>query len=212
VIVFLFVPTNLWALSSLEYDARLCSASIVVLEADIQKQLRLDTPETQKRWLYQRNSGSLSTLAWLCRRYAALHKLDGLQTRNKIEQLKNKVVAKDWVSVWNDLTALVNLMPLEIKSLKPENASADAIVEGGKIYSTYCSACHSRSTPDAIPPIFSLTEMARDLLAKEFIARMIIGVHGTPEIALQNPLSDADISAMYAYLRQKPPTVNDYPD
>lgn len=194
------MSANAWALNVVEYDARLCSAGIVVLGADIQKKLQPTTPENQDFWLQERINGSLSTLPWLCRRYAELHKLDAVKLRKNFEQLKNSVVEKDWREVQQQLPVLSNLSPLDVRHLKPGNASESARLEGGQIYSRYCKACHFRSMPGATPPVFSLSDMARNLPEKEFIARMIVGVHGTPEIALQNPLSDRDISGIFAYL------------
>ncbi len=195
------VPTSAWALDAMEYDARLCSSGIVVLGADLRKQLQPATPDKQKLWLKERINGTLSTLIWLCRRYAELHHLDAMEMRSSIEQLKNKFAAKDWAAVQQKLSVISNLSPLRIEHLKPGNASEAARIDGGKIYSRYCMSCHLRSMPEATPPVFSLSDMARNLPEKEFIARMIVGVHGTQEIALQNPLSDRDISGMFAYLR-----------
>lgn len=200
----LAIPASAWALNAIEYDARLCSAGIVVLSADLHKKLQPTTPPNQQRWLQGRINGTLSTLHWLCRRYAEVYKLDALEMRSNIEQLKASMVAKNWGEAQQQLSVIADLSPIEIESLRPENASESARLEAGQIYSRYCMSCHFRSMPEATPPIFSLSSMARKLPEKEFIARMIVGVHGTPEIALQNPLSDDDISGMFAYLLTAP--------
>jgi cytochrome c5 len=198
------IPASAQALNAIEYDARLCSAGIVVLGADIEKKLLSTTPENQGFWLQERINGTLATLPWLCRRYAEFNKLDALEMRRNLEQLKDSVVAKDWGEVRHRLVVVSNLSPLEIRNLKPGDASESARLEGEQIYSRYCKACHFRPMPGTTPPIFSLSDMARSLPENEFIARMIVGVHGTPEIALQNPLSDGDISGMFAYLLTRP--------
>jgi mono/diheme cytochrome c family protein len=202
--ILLTIPAGAWALNAIEYDARLCSAGIVVLGADIEKKLLSTTPENQGLWLQERINGTLSTLPWLCRRYAELNKLDALEMRLSLEQLKHSVAEKNWGEVRKRLVVVSNLSPLKTRNLKPGNASESAHLEGEQIYSRYCKACHFRPLPGATPPIFSLSGMARNLPEKEFIARMIVGVHGTPEISLQNPLSDGDISGMFAYLLTLP--------
>ena len=106
------MPASAWALNAIEYDARLCSAGIVVLGADIEKKLEPTTPENQSLWLQERINGTLSTLPWLCRRYAELNKLDALEMRRNLEQLKNSVAAKDWGEVRKQLAVVSNLSPL----------------------------------------------------------------------------------------------------
>ena len=42
--------------------------------------------------------------------------------------------------------------------------------------------------------------MARDLPPEEFFARMLLGVRGTPDIGLSNPLTTLEIGAMTRFL------------
>ena len=81
---------------------------------------------------------------------------------------------------------------------------AEIMDDGESIYTRYCHGCHVVSNPRQTPPVYSLAGMANHLPAKEFIARMITGVHGTAEIRLRNPLSDGDIRGIYAYLLTLP--------
>jgi len=91
-------------------------------------------------------------------------------------------------------------MPLSLKGLKAEEAKTESINTGKELYKSYCQACHKQPDLNQARPAYSLFKMAKALSNKEFIARMVVGVHGTPEIALQNPLTDDDISGMYNYL------------
>lgn len=72
---------------------------------------------------------------------------------------------------------------------------------GGRIYQRYCAGCHTHPDRTAENPADSLFAMAQRQPLNEFLARMLVGVHGTPEISLRNPLSDRDIAGMTAYLR-----------
>ena len=185
------------AIGSQEYDARLCSAELIVLEGDLKKFLKQSTPAKQREGYKQRMAGALGTLNWLCRQYAALHDIDSSKLQFDIKQLQGAFKEKNWNRSKQLLSLLIPQMPLSIKGLKPEDASTEAIQTGKGIYKSYCQACHKQADFTQARPAYSLFKMAKNLTQKEFIARMIVGVHGTPEIALQNPLTDDDIAGMY---------------
>ena len=188
------------AIDSQEYDARLCSAELVVLKGDLQRFLNPSTPTKQREGYQQRMAGALGTLNWLCRQYASLHDIDSHKLQLDIKQLQGTFKEKNWNRSKQILRHLIAQMPLSTKGLKPEEASKEAIQTGKEIYKSYCQACHRQAELRQARPAYSLFKMAKNLTQKEFIARMIVGVHGTPEIALQNPLTDDDIAGMYHYL------------
>ena len=188
------------AIDSQEYDARLCSAELIVLEGDLKKFLKKSTSAKQRDGYKQRIAGALGTLNWLCRQYAALHDIDSSKLQLDIKQLQGAFKEKNWNRSKQLLSLLIPQMPLSIKGLKPEEASTEAFRTGKEIYKSYCQACHIQADLTQARPAYSLFKMAKSLTQKEFIARMIVGVHGTPEIALQNPLTDDDIAGMYRYL------------
>ena len=187
-------------MDSQTYDARLCSAELIVLEGDLQQFLKQSTPDKQREGYKQRIAGALGTLNWLCRQYAALHDIDSSKLQNDIKQLQDDLKDKNWNRSKQLLSLLIVQIPLSIKGLKPEEASTEAIRTGKEIYKGYCQACHIQADLTQARPAYSLFNMAKNLTQKEFIARMIVGVHGTPQIALQNPLTDDDIAGMYRYL------------
>lgn len=196
-------------MDSKEYDARLCSAELIVLEGDLKKYLKPSTPAIQQEGLQQRMAGALGSLNWLCRQYAALHNFDSSELQLGIKQLRVAFKDKSWNRSKQILSFLVEKMPLSLQGLRPNDSNEVAIQTGKEIYISYCQACHLQSKQDIEAkanqqrPAYSLVEMAKELTQKEFIARMIVGVHGTSEIALQNPLTDDDISGMYHFLLAK---------
>ena len=187
-------------MDSQTYDARLCSAELIVLEGDLQQFLKQSTPAKQREGYKQRMTGALGTLNWLCRQYASLHDIDSNKLQFNVKQLHSSFKEKNWNRSKQLLSLLIPQMPLSIKGLNPEEASTEAIRTGKEIYKSYCQACHIQADLTKARPAYSLFNMAKNLTQKEFIARMIVGVHGTPEIALQNPLTDDDIAGMYHYL------------
>jgi len=196
------------ALDMQEYDARLCSAELIVLQADLRQLLLKTTPPQQQRGYQQRMAGMMGTLTWLCRRYAVLHGLSSSRIRLDMENLHTAFQVKKWYEFNQLLKNLTELMPLKpkgpLKNFKSENIPATLINTGKGIYLGYCTACHNQPDLNQPRPAYSLFKMAKGLSREEFIARMIVGVHGTPEIALQNPLSNEDIAGMFAYFLLKP--------
>ncbi|MFT7675146.1 MAG: hypothetical protein ACI845_003566 [Gammaproteobacteria bacterium] len=188
------------AQSSLEYDARLCAAGIVVLSADIRSLDSARLSEHERNWLNQRIDGQSGTLSWLCLRHASLNNINKNPVRRKFEILRSNISDQNWQEVSQIITDLGKIFPLHLATFKTENLSNEALKETANIYLKYCNGCHVNSRPEQDPPIYSLVSMAKTLPPTEFLARMIMGVHGTSEIALRNPLTDTDISGIYHYL------------
>lgn len=188
------------AMDSQKYDARLCSAQLVVIKGDLRQFLHESTSAQQKDGYKQRIAGALGTLNWLCRQYISLHELPPDKIPEQINELGTAIASKNWVKANQHLNRLIDQMPLSLQELHPGKAEAESIKVGREIYKSYCQACHHQPYLDQARPAYSLFKMAKQLSQQEFIARMIIGVHGTPEIALQNPLTDDDIAGMFAYL------------
>ena len=204
VIVAMFlVPSGTRASSPLEYDALLCTAEIIILQGDLRRLQLSSTPAHQRTGIQQRLASALGTLGWLCRRYASLHELDKTEAATAVNVLRNALKQHQYSLMQQKLEYLADLMPLSIQGYQASDATEQMRIEGGKIYQRYCVGCHTITDNESINPAFPLDEMARLLPAREFIARMIGGVKGTPEIALHNPLSKQDIAGMYAFLLQE---------
>ena len=194
------MPISASAIDSQEYDARLCSAQLIVFQGDLRQFLDQSTLAQHREGYRQRMTGALGTLNWLCRQYASLHKLSFDKFRIYINELQDTFNKENWNKTRQVLDTLIVQMPLSLNGLKPEEAKTEDIRTGKEIYKSYCQACHKQPDLYQARPAYSLFKMAKILTQKEFLARMIVGVHGTPEIALQNPLTDDDISGMYNYL------------
>ena len=72
--------------------------------------------------------------------------------------------------------------------------------EAGAVYRQLCHGCHVAAAPGAENPAEPLDRMARTLPRDEFLARMLLGIRGTPEIGLANPLTPFEIGAMTRFL------------
>jgi len=195
----LLASQGVTATDAQKYDARLCGAQLIVLQGDLKQLLKQSTIPKHKKGYRQRIAGALGTLNWLCRQYTDLYQLDSAKYQNDIKQLQGFVDDKQWEKAQLALPQLIDKLPLPLKGLRAEDATLKATSTGKEVYQIYCQACHKQADLNQERPAYSLFKMAKVLAEKEFIARMIVGVHGTPEIALQNPLTDDDIAGMSRY-------------
>ena len=191
----------------------LCPAELLVLQSDVRQYREVDnrSPEQnslEKIGLENRIRAALSTLAMICRRYpdtrqtgqtdhgandpdfmAGIRHLTTDFTGNRIERFESRI------------KTLIEQAPLPLQIFRIDREGSDDENQAGKIYRQYCHGCHSNTDPSSPNPARGLMDMARQLPENEFIARMWLGVKGTPEIGLSNPLTPLEIGAMRRYLR-----------
>lgn len=107
-----------------------------------------------------------------------------------------------------DLDDAIARFPIDRDAfLKPPPTPA-RISEARAIHQTYCAGCHDgagNGATDALLPARDLFLMARQGTADEFLARLINGVKGDATIKFANPLTDAQLGALWSYYRSKTP-------
>lgn len=206
--LFLIIPINAKELNSLQYDARLCSAQLLVIRGDLSRLQLDDTKHHHKTGLKQRIAGALGTLAWLCKQNSFEKDLDFAIYKKQIENIQYSFETEKWQILNTELTALVSKMPLNEDTFNFKQLSKNTLDTSISIYKHYCKACHDKPSSESKTPAYSLFEMVKQMPRNEFLARMIVGVHGTPKIALRNPLTDDDISGMTYYFEN---TASDNP-
>lgn len=184
----------------LAYDARLCAAELRIVEADLGLQENPDTRPIHRQGLDMRIRSALSTLPWLCRRYAALHGLDERAITTSVRKLRQSYLDGARALAKAELAGLIRIIPLEFGGLGADTDSGLQDSDTGRrIYHRYCASCHHNPATEVPAPAYSLFKSAAEQSPEEFIARMLGGVRGTHEIGLRNPLSDQDIAGMYVY-------------
>lgn len=184
-------------LTSLQYDARLCSAQLLVLKGDVKRLQLLDTQQHHKLGLIQRIAGALGTLGWLCRQHKQPTNL--LTIQNQINQIRSSFEIKHWQVLEKNLSELVTAIPLDVKKFSTKQLTKQSLNTSISIYKHYCQACHMNPSDKPETPAYSFFEMAKTMSNEEFLARMLVGVHGNPKIALRNPLTDEDITGLVTY-------------
>lgn len=192
------------AAASMELRARLlCPAELLVVRADARKHGEIAPGAPLARGLRNRISSTLATLPITCRRYAAAVSIpldDAQRFVARIRQLRVLFDAGDRTRLAEALDTLAARAPFVTTSFLRDRDGDEDEREAGAVYRQLCHGCHVAPMPDAENPAEPLDHMARNLPRDEFLARMLLGVRGTPEIGLANPLTPFEIGAMTRFL------------
>lgn len=173
-----------------------------ILAANARVLLSATTTSRQKHGLHVRMSSSLGTLRFLAREYLQTKQQSGNTLLHKIGTLRQAFNTSELQTFAIESRRLAQHYPVVLTGLRPSDASPRDISAGRRIYHQLCMACHEHPDTTQSNPAQDLFSMARAQPQREFIARLIAGVHGTPAIALRNPFSDAEIAGLAAYLTQ----------
>ena len=196
------------AAASTELRARLlCPAELLVVRADARKLDEIAPGAPLARGLRNRIASTLATLPVTCRRYAAVESIPFEDARRfiaRIRQLRELFVAGERTRFAESLDALTAEAPFATASFLRDRDGDEDEREAGAVYRQLCHGCHIATMPDAENPAEPLDAMARNLPRDEFLARMLLGVRGTPEIGLANPLTPFEIGAMTRFLLSGP--------
>lgn len=155
--------------------------------------------------LQLRIASSLGTLRFLAREYLQATHQPGKDMLQRIDALRLALRRGDWQSLARQSRLLANRYPLALTGLRPDDAGPRDISAGRHIYQHLCMGCHEHPDTSQAVPAPNLYEMVRAQPPREYLARLIGGVHGTPAVALRNPFSDQEIAGLAAYLLQKAP-------
>ena len=192
------------AVASKEVRARLlCPAELLVVRADARKHDAIDSGAPLARGLRNRIASTLATLPITCRRHAAAVSMpfdDAQRFVARIRQLRVRFDAGERSRFAEALDALVVQAPFVTTSFLRNRDGDEDEREAGVVYRELCHGCHVATAPGAENPAEPLDRMARTLPRDEFLARMLLGVRGTPEIGLANPLTPSEIGAMTRFL------------
>ena len=197
--LFLMNPSVAKELNSLQYDARLCSAQLLVIKGDLKRLQLAETKQHHKTGLKQRITGALGTIEWLCRQYSYSSHIDNSMHKESFNKVRLAFETANWHELHQHLDSLILAMPLTVNSFGFESLPKKTLTTSISIYKHYCQACHNQPNDKSETPAYSLFKMAERMSREELLARMLVGVHGTPIIALRNPLTDDDITGLVTY-------------
>ncbi|MGA7801584.1 MAG: cytochrome c, partial [Gammaproteobacteria bacterium] len=118
-----------------------------------------------------------------------------------LDRAEQALGTRDWKKAAASLSALCRAYPLRLSGLRPGDVGPAAVTAAGRSYQKRCAMCHRYAQPDSELPAPDLFRWSRSLGPRSFVARMIDGVHGTAFTSFENPLTDTEIAALYAYFR-----------
>ena len=184
-------------------DRSICPAELLVVRADARKYFEAESGAPLARGLRNRISAALATLSITCRRYAAATSMpfdDETEFVARIRQLRRWFGAGERMRFTEALDALTGRTPFPIAHFLHDRHGDQDERDAGAVYRQLCHGCHAAPMVGSENPAEPLDDMARSLPREEFFARMLLGVRGTPEIGLSNPLTASEIGAMRRFL------------
>ncbi len=186
-------------------DVRRLSAEIAVMKADGQ---RLTTPDLSKQHrdgVKARVLGGLAVLPLLIG--AARNDAPSLPVleKGRVEQIRSALSEGDDAAAIEGLSLLAARYPFDTARLLPPDDRPAAVERAKNLHRAYCASCHDTPNLDLSRPAWNLFALARRVPTAEMAARLVIGLRGDALTGLDNPLRNAEISALIAfYLEDKP--------
>ena len=193
---FCFIPAGVFAEGE---HARRAGAELLVLRGDVERLIRNEVSEQQRKGLRERILGGLSSLPLLLRTAA--------QEQGRKKPLAGAAAMRDLLERerLTELARRIELLsgdyPFRGTGILPANPTIQRISTARRLHKEYCAACHDSPYLETERPAFNLFSQARGTGLREFAARMIVGVRGDALTGLDNPLTDEEIASLIAFYR-----------
>jgi len=176
--------------------ARRLAAELLILRGDLGRLDEAGLSAQNRDGLRQRIAGALGLLPWLLRQSgdaAGAERLRAWQGRPLPEAAVRGVLAAE-------LDAEIAQHPIDTGAFLQPLPTPAHLREARAIHDAYCAGCHDgagNGAPDAALPSRDLFKMAQEEAANVFLARLVNGVKGDAMLHFANPLTDAQIGALW---------------
>ncbi len=183
--------------------ARRLAAELLILRGDLHRLDEAGLSAQNRDGLRRRIAGALGLLPWLLRQAgdaAGAERLRPWQGRGLGEAAVRGALAAE-------LDAAIAHHPSDTGPFLQSPPTPARLREARAIHDTYCAGCHDgagHGAPDAALPARDLFKMAQEEAANVFLARLVNGVKGDATLHFANPLTDAQIGALWALYRTAP--------
>jgi hypothetical protein len=181
--------------------SRRAATELLVLRGDIQKLTKNNLSGLHIKGLKDRIGGGLAGLEIMLR---LADQEAGKKPIDYIPDLNN--IRKSWgafnlTALADGLDRLQTIHPFAASGILPAKATISAMAAAKNLHEDLCAACHDEPDLEVPRPAFNLFKEAQQLPESEFAARMSVGVRGDRITGIDNPLTDAQISALISYYK-----------
>ena len=179
---------------------RALAAELLILRGDLGRLDVAGLSEQNRTGLRQRIAGALGLLPWLLRQAGD----EGTAEALRAWQRRPLAAAADRRALAAALDAAIARRPIDRAAYLAGARGPARLAEARAIHAAYCAACHDGTgdgAPDLSLPARDLFKMGRQETPDELLARLVNGVKGDATIHFANPLTDAQIGALWALYR-----------
>lgn len=181
--------------------ARQLAAELLIARGDLARLAdEPDLSRPNRDGLRQRIEGALGLLPWLLREAGDAQEAERLRAW----QQRPLADARDRIALSAEIDAAIARFPIDRDAFLDPSAAPAHMVEARAIHETYCAGCHDGAgdgAADLLLPARDLFQMARREPPDIFLARLVNGVKGDASIRFVNPLTDAQIGALWRFYR-----------
>ncbi len=203
-LIFVFLlslPSFSGAAAEGERQRRL-AADLIVISGDIKRLGDETLSEIHRRGLWRRIQGGVAALGLEIRQARNVNPLPPPAPAGLLDALSRSAASQDIDGVRSGVGELSRLYPFTALGILPADDRPAAVGRARSIYSSYCAGCHDAPDMDVERPAWNLFSLAKKISQKELAARLVVGVKGERLMALDNPLTDMEMSALTAFLRK----------
>lgn len=200
--VFLFsVPAFSGAAAQGERERRL-AADLIVMSGDIRQLGQENLSEIHQQGLWHRIQGGVAALGLEIREARNVNPLLPPAPPGLLDTVFQSALSQDIDGIRSGISEMIRLYPFKALGILPADDRPVAIDRARSIYESYCAGCHDAPDMDVERPAWNLFLQAKKMNQAELAARLVVGVRGDSLMALDNPLTDAEISALVAFFRK----------
>ncbi len=181
--------------------ARRAAAELAVIAGDLRK---FDEPQLSpfhQTGLVERINGMLSSLDILMRLADEETARPPIGYRPELKLLRKVWGQRDSAEMKILIARLATRHPLNTAAILGLEPTALGLKQAAELHGDLCAGCHDQPDHDTKRPAYNLFAEVRHQSESEFIARMIVGIRGDRITGIDNPLDDAQLSALISYYR-----------
>lgn len=158
-----------------------------------------------RKGLHARLTSALGYLGITARRYLDQSTRSNDKLLLRIDKLKQEFHANRLGAFERSLETLTKAYPVDFRGILPLEVTSERLRIGRLLYREHCWGCHANPEPKSEYPAPNLFLEAHHEPSREFAARLLGGIYGNFYTSMDNPFSDEQLAALFAYFRSGTP-------